>query len=99
MFKRIEHHVYPFRSPARYARKVGFTKSDSRGKQATSRSESQAFHSRIANSIAKSKNFERHLLTKITLILTDRINIISIALFVVVGIVYAFEKEFAVIDL
>ena len=41
----------------------------------------------------------RHLLTKITLILTDRINRISIALFVVVGIVYAFEKEFAVIDL
>ena len=41
----------------------------------------------------------RHLLTKITPILTDWINRILIALFVVVGIVYAFEKEFSVIDL
>ena len=59
----------PFQSPAHEVRKVGFVKSDRRGKQASPRSELQAFHSRLEKSIVKSKKFERCLLTKITRIL------------------------------
>ena len=74
MFKRTEHCVYPFQSPAHEVRKVGNISSNNRGKQVTPRSELQAFHSRLKKSIAKSKKFNHSSLTKITLILKLHMN-------------------------
>ena len=59
----------PLPKLALYARKVGFVKSDGRGKQETQRSELKALYLLLVKSIAKSKNFVSCLLTKITPIL------------------------------